>query len=256
MTLVPEPRTMTSANPARLSANAPFVATRWSVVLAARDRRSPQAAEALETLCANYWYPLYAFVRREGRSPHDAEDLTQAFFARLLDRHDLADVEPVRGKFRSFLLASMKHFLANEWDRAKAQKRGGGKVIVSIDRQSAEESYKFEPVDQLSADKIFERRWAMTLLQRTLQRLATEYQRDGKGQIFESLKATISAGETGVAYADVAKRLRSTEGAIKVAAHRLRQRYREVLRAEIAETVSKGEDLEDELRNLFAVLSG
>jgi RNA polymerase sigma factor (sigma-70 family) len=234
---------------------APFAATRWSVVLAARDRQSPQAAEALETLCRNYWYPLYAFVRRQGRSPHDAEDLTQAFFARLLERNDLAGVDRARGKFRSFLLGSMKHFLANDWDRAQAQKRGGGKAILSIDRESAEESYKFEPVDRLSADKIFERRWAMTLLERTLQRLANEYEKDGKREVFEALKATISGGEGDVGYAEIGKRLGSTEGAIKVAAHRLRQRYREVLRAEIAETVSNGDELEDELRNLFAVLS-
>jgi RNA polymerase sigma-70 factor (ECF subfamily) len=245
---------VTAAKPTP-SAGAPFMATRWSVVLAARDRQSPQVAEALETLCCNYWYPLYAFVRRQGRSPHDAEDLTQAFFARLLERNDLAAVDRARGKFRSFLLASMKHFLANEWDRAKAQKRGGDKVILSIDRDSAEETYKFEPVDRLSADKIFERRWAMTLLDRTLERLAAEYEQDGKGDIFESLKATISAGESGLSYAEIAKRLGSSEGAIKVGAHRLRQRYREVLRAEIAETVSSGEELEDELRNLFAVLS-
>jgi RNA polymerase sigma-70 factor (ECF subfamily) len=245
---------VTSTKP-KASAAGPFAATRWSVVLAARDRKSPQGAEALETLCHNYWYPLYAFVRRQGRSPHDAEDLTQAFFAQLLERNDLANVDRARGKFRSFLLASMKHILANEWDRATAQKRGGGKMVVSIDRESAEESYKFEPVDRLSADKIFERRWALTLLDRTLWRLAAEYQQDGKGEIFESLKATISAGESGAAYAEIASRLGSTEGAIKVAAHRLRQRYREVLRAEIAETVSSGEDAEDELRNLFAVLS-
>jgi RNA polymerase sigma factor (sigma-70 family) len=234
---------------------APFAATRWSVVLSARDQQSPQSTEALETLCKNYWYPLYAFVRRQGRNAHDAEDLTQAFFARLLERNYLASVDRNKGKFRSFLLGSLKHFLANEWDRANAQKRGGGKTVISIDRSAAEETFRFEPVDRLSADKIFERRWAMTLLERTLQRLADEYAADDKQQLFEQLKMTITGEGGGAAYGSIATQLGSTEGAIKVAAHRLRQRYREVLRAEIAETVANRDEVEEELRNLFATLS-
>ncbi len=245
---------MTSTNP-RPSVAAPFAATRWSVVLSARDHESPQSSEALETLCQNYWYPLYAFVRRQGRSPHDAEDLTQAFFARLLERNYLATVDRTKGKFRSFLLASLKHFLANEWDKANAQKRGGGKTVISINRDAAEETYQFEPVDKLTADKIFERRWAMTLLERTLQRLAAEYAQDGKADLFEHLKGTLTGERTTEAYEQIAQRFGSTEGAIKVAAHRLRQRYREVLRAEIAETVANRDELEEELRNVFAALA-
>jgi RNA polymerase sigma-70 factor (ECF subfamily) len=244
---------MTATKPLSSNAAAPFAATRWSVVLKARDQKLPQATEALETLCNNYWYPLYAFVRRQGRSPHDAEDLTQAFFERLLERNYLADVNQAKGKFRSFLIASLKHFLANEWDRANAQKRGGGKTVISIDRDAAENAYQFEPADTLSADRIFERRWAMTLLERTLQRLAAEY--ESKKQLFEELKSTITGDQGGAAYVEIAKRLGSSEGAIKVAAHRLRQRYREVLRAEIAETVSDREEVDDELRHLFAALS-
>lgn len=245
---------MTTTGP-KPSAHAAFAATRWSVVLSAREQQSPQSSEALETLCRNYWYPLYAYVRRQGRNPHDAEDLTQAFFARLLERNYLAEVDQAKGKFRSFLIAALKHFLANEWDRANAQKRGGGKTVLSIDREVAENTYKFEPADTLTADKVFERRWAMTLLDRTLQRLAAEYETDGKGQLFEELKSTITGDSGGTAYTIIAKRLGSSEGAIKVAAHRLRQSYREVLRAEIAETVSNREELEEELKHLFAVLS-
>jgi len=237
------------------SGRAPFAATRWSVVLSARDQRSPQSSEALETLCRNYWYPLYAYVRRQGRNPHDAEDLTQAFFARLLERNYLADVDQSKGKFRSFLVAALKHFLANEWDRANAQKRGGGTTVISIDRDAAENTYRFEPADGLSADKIFERRWAMTLLDRTLQRLAAEYESEGKMQLYEELKSTINGDQGGTAYATIAKRLGSSEGAIKVAAHRLRRRYREVLRLEIAETVNTREEVEEELMHLFSVLS-
>jgi RNA polymerase sigma factor (sigma-70 family) len=222
--------------------------------MSARDEQSPQSTQALETLCKNYWYPLYAFVRRYGRSPHDAEDLTQAFFARLLERNYLASVDPAKGKFRSFLLGSLKHFLANEWDKMNAQKRGGGKTIISIDRDAAEESYRFEPVDKLTADKIFERRWAMTLLERTLQRLESEYTTDGKAALFAELKSTITGEPAVGGYVAIAARLNTSEGAIKVAAHRLRQRYRELLRAEISETVATNDELEDELRNLFAAL--
>lgn len=244
---------MTSTPPSPAT-GAPFAPTRWSIVLSARDHQSPQSTQALETLCKNYWYPLYAFVRRQGHKPHDAEDLTQAFFTRLLERNSLVSVDPSKGKFRSFLLASLKNFLANEWDKNNAQKRGGGKPFISIDREAAEESYRFEPIDKLSPEKIFERRWAMTLLDRTLQRLETEYTADGKIALFAELKATIT-GEPAAGYAAIAVRLNTSEGAIKVAAHRLRQRYREHLRAEIAETVTTKDELEDELRNLFAALS-
>jgi RNA polymerase sigma factor (sigma-70 family) len=241
--------------PSSHNVTSPFAATRWSVVLAARDQKLPQATEALETLCQNYWYPLYAYVRRQGRNPHDAEDLTQAFFACLLEHNYLTDIDQAKGKFRSFLIAALKHFLANEWDRANAQKRGGGKTVISIDGDAAENTYQFEPADTLSADKIFERRWAMTLLERTLQRLADDYVVNGKKKMFDQLKSTITGDQDGAAYCEIAKRLGSSEGAIKVAAHRLRQRYRQLLRAEIAETVSTREEVEEELNHLFLVLS-
>ena len=217
---------------------------------------SPQAHEALETLCRNYWYPLYAFVRRQGHSPHDAQDLTQAFFARLLEKNYLADVQREKGRFRSFLLASLKHFLANEWDRERALKRGGGRKLIALDEDSAESRYKLEPKDDLSADKIYERRWALTLLDQVLSKLRREFEIDGKLDHFEILKPYLSAGRTSVSYAQAADKLGMNEGAIKVAVHRLRKRYRELLRAEIAQTVATASEVDAEIRYLFAALSG
>jgi len=216
---------------------------------------SPQAHQALETLCGNYWYPLYAYVRRQGHSAHDAQDLTQAFFARLLEKNYLADVQREKGRFRSFLLASLKHFLANEWDREQALKRGGGKRLIALDEDSAESRYKLEPKDDLSADKIYERRWALTLLDQVLAKLRGEFEKDGKLDQFETLKQYLSAGRTSVSYAQAADKLGMNEGAIKVAVHRLRKRYRELLRAEIAQTVATASEVEAEIRYLFAALS-
>ena len=216
---------------------------------------SPQAHQALETLCRNYWYPLYAYVRRQGHSAHDAQDLTQAFFARLLEKNYLADVQREKGRFRSFLLASLKHFLANEWDREQALKRGGGKRLIALDEDSAESRYKLEPKDDLSADKIYERRWALTLLDQVLAKLRGEFEKDGKLEQFETLKQYLSAGRTSVSYAQAADKLGMNEGAIKVAVHRLRKRYRELLRAEIAQTVATASEVEAEIRYLFAALS-
>ena len=233
-----------------------FATTHWSLVLSAGDQPSPQAADALEKLCRAYWLPIYAFVRRQGRSPHDAQDLTQEFFARLLEKNYLAGADPAKGRFRSFLLASLKHFLANEWDKTKAQKRGGGQVMIPIDIKSAENSGGFEPADNLTAEKIFERRWALTLLEQVLRRLRAEYVRDGREKLFAQLKPTLTETSRTVGYAEIATRLGTTEGAVKVAVHRLRQRYREVLRAEIADTVASPEEVEDEIRNLFAALAG
>jgi RNA polymerase sigma factor (sigma-70 family) len=216
---------------------------------------SPQAHQALEALCGNYWYPLYAYVRRQGHSAHDAQDLTQAFFARLLEKNYLADVQREKGRFRSFLLASLKHFLANEWDREQALKRGGGKRLIALDEDSAESRYKLEPKDEVSADKIYERRWALTLLDQVLAKLRGEFEKDGKLQQFETLKQYLSAGRTSVSYAQAADKLGMNEGAIKVAVHRLRKRYRELLRAEIAQTVATASEIEEEIRYLFAALS-
>lgn len=236
-------------------AGANFCATHWTVVLAAGGTDSTQAHDALEKLCRAYWPPIYAFVRRQGYNPHDAQDLTQGFFARLLDKNCIADADRSKGRFRSFLLGTLKHFLANEWDRANAQKRGGGQVLIPIDVQSAETSCGIEPADNLTADKVYERRWALTLLDQVLRRLRQDYVNDGKEALFEQLKQTLTEGSRTVPYLEIAARLGTSEGAIKVAVHRLRGRYRELLRAEIASTVASTEEVEDEIKNLFAALS-
>jgi RNA polymerase sigma-70 factor (ECF subfamily) len=250
---------MTSTNPQQDTvpcSGANFTPTHWSVVLAAAGRSdSTHARDALERLCRNYWLPIYAFIRRQGHSPHDAQDLTQEFFARLLERNYLAGVDREKGRFRSFLLASMKHFLANEWDKANAQKRGGGRPLISIDAAAAESSFGQELADVVSADKIFERRWALALLEQVLRRLREEFTRDGKEKQFEQLKATLTEASRSVPYAEIATRLATSEGAVKVAVHRLRQRYRELLRAEIADTVADAGEIDDEIRNLFAALA-
>jgi RNA polymerase sigma factor (sigma-70 family) len=233
-----------------------FVTTHWSLVISAGGNDTTHARNALEKLCRSYWFPIYAFVRRQGHGPHDAQDLTQEFFARLLEKKQLAGVDPAKGRFRSFLLASLKHFLANEWDKTKAQKRGGGRVLIPIDVATAETSGGFEPADHLTAEIIFERRWALTLLEQVLRRLRAEYIRDGKENLFEQLKPTLTEVSRSVRYAEIATRLGTSEGAVKVAVHRLRQRYREVLRAEIADTVASPGEVEDEIRNLFAALAG
>jgi len=233
-----------------------FTPTHWSVVVAAGRSDSTHARVALEKLCRAYWPPIYAFVRRQGHNPHDAQDLTQEFFARLLGKNYLADVDRAKGRFRSFLLASLKHFLANEWDKARAQKRGGGQVLIPIDAASVESSCGFEPADLTTAEKTYERRWALTLLDQVLRRLRADYARDGKENLFEQLKPTLTEASRTVGYAEIAVRLNSSEGAVKVAVHRLRQRYRELLRAEIGETVATPGEVEDEIRNLFAALAG
>jgi RNA polymerase sigma factor (sigma-70 family) len=232
-----------------------FPTTLWTVVLHAGRDESAQAQAALAQLCQAYWYPLYSFVRRQGYSPHDAEDLTQAFFAQLLEKRGLKRVDPEQGRFRTFLLASLKNFLANDWDRAHALKRGGGRTIVSLAEECAESRYQLEPSNAMTPDRCFERQWAMTLLDQVLDALREEYHAEDKGDLFEELKA-VFIGQPG-AYAVMAARLQRSEGAIKTAVHRLRRRYRELMRARIAETVGEGEgDVEDELRHLLAVLSG
>jgi RNA polymerase sigma factor (sigma-70 family) len=232
-----------------------FAHTHWSVVLTAGRSNTTQAHVALEKLCRTYWPPIYAFVRRQGHGAHDAQDLTQEFFARLLEKKSLADVDRAKGRFRSFLLAALKNFLANEWDKAQAQKRGGGATLIPIDAGSLESSCGVDPADHVTADRIFERRWALTLLDHVLVRLRDEYADDGRGKLFEQLKVTLTEPSRSVPYAEIAARLGTSEGAVKVAVHRLRQRYREVLRAEIAHTVAGPGEVEDEVRNLFAALS-
>ena len=230
-----------------------FATTRWSIVLAA-GAVTPSAEEALAVLCRAYWYPLYAFVRRRGYGAEDAQDLTQGFFARLLEKDGLASVDRAKGRFRSFLLAAMQHFLANEWDRQQAQKRGGGIVLISIDDAEAERRYHNEPAEQITAEQLFDRRWALTLVDQVLARLGQEMADAGKAAQFDALKFCLT-GERGAAYAEIAGRLRTTEGALKVAIHRLRDRYRTLLRAEIAETVGSDADVDDELRQLFSALA-
>jgi RNA polymerase sigma-70 factor (ECF subfamily) len=232
-----------------------FVTTRWSVVLSAGKHASPQAADALENLCRAYWFPLYAHVRRCGHSPSDAQDLTQAFFARLLEKNWLADANRERGRFRSFLLASLKHFLANEWDKAQAQKRGGQVRLIALQADTAETRYLHDPADDDTPNKAFDRRWALAVLDRVLALLREEYVGSGRGELYEQLRATLEGVRTAAPYAAIAKQLGLTEGAVKVAVHRFRQRYREILREEIAQTVETPAQVEEELHHLFAALA-
>ena len=232
-----------------------FATTHWSVVLNAGQAASPEAAVALEQLCLTYWYPLYAFVRRKGHGPHDAQDLTQAFFARLLEKNYVAQADRERGRFRTYLLAALSHFLADEWDKARRLKRGGDREIISFDAASAEERYRLEPVDQLDAAKLYERRWVTTLFDKVLARLEQEFRDSGKGGLFDQLKGSLLAEETGLSYAELGAQLGMKEDAVKQAVHRMRRRYRELFREEIAQTVAGPGEVEDELKYLFAVLS-
>jgi RNA polymerase sigma-70 factor (ECF subfamily) len=225
-------------------------------VLAAGDPSTAGADAALAELCRTYWYPLYAFVRRKGHSPHDAQDLTQGFFARLLEKNYVAQAERERGRFRTFLLAALNHFLADEWDRSQRQKRGGGRKLISFDAASAEERYRLEPIEQLDAAKLYERRWLTTLLDQVLARLEQEFRDAGNSALFDGLRSSLLAEADGQSYAEIGARLGLTESAVKQAVHRLRRRYRELFREEIAQTVASPGELEDELKHLFAVSSG
>lgn len=233
-----------------------FATTHWSVVLAAGQTESPQSAEALEQLCRTYWYPLYAFVRRRGYSPQDTEDLLQGFFARFLDKHDLGDVDQAKGRFRAFLLAALKHYLANEWDKAKAIKRGGLVEFLSLDAATAESRYYEEPVSALTPEKLYEQRWAYGLLERVMERLQQEFDTSGQSSLFEAVKDFLLGDSQDVSYADVAARQGLSEGALKKRVQRLRQHYQRLLREEIAQTVARPEDVEDEIRYLFSVVAG
>ncbi|MBI2927224.1 MAG: sigma-70 family RNA polymerase sigma factor [Verrucomicrobia bacterium] len=233
----------------------PFATTRWNVVLAAAQPTAPNAAAALNELCQAYWKPLYAYLRRCGYSTHDAEDLTQAFLADLLSRDGLKGVGPHKGKFRSFLLVSLKNFLANEWARSHAQKRGGGQPLIALDAPAAEQGVQREPVDGLNPERIFDRRWAYTILEQVRARLRTEAAAAGKGERFNLLAGFLPGEPSELSQAAAAQRLAISEGAFKVEVHRLRQRFRELLRAEVAHTVSSPAEIDDELRYLIAVVS-
>ncbi|MGA2863420.1 MAG: sigma-70 family RNA polymerase sigma factor [Verrucomicrobiota bacterium] len=231
-----------------------FATTHWSVVLAAGDPASPQAAEALGKLCRTYWYPLYVYVRRRGYSPEDGQDLTQQFFALFLERESFRRADPARGKFRTFLLHSLQNFLANHWKRAQCLKRGGGTAFLSLDDEDAEHRYAREPATTLTPERAYEKRWAMTLLEQVLANLQQEYTRAGHGRLFEELADLLWGRDASSSYAQRGGRLGMTEGAVRGAMHRLRERYRERLRAEVAHTVADFREVDDELRYLIAVV--
>ena len=227
------------------------------MVLLAGQTQAPQADAALESLCRTYWNPLYAYVRRQGHNPHDAQDLTQEFFARLLGKKYLALATRERGRFRSFLLKSLKHFLINEWARGQSQKRGGGREIFSLDDEAAERSYLLQPAaDQLAPEILYDKLWAMTLLERAIERLGGEYASKGRRELFDQLKPLLLAEGGGESYRKAAGVLGLSEGAVKVAVHRVRQRFREAVRAEIAQTVATPAEVDAELRCLMAAMSG
>jgi DNA-directed RNA polymerase specialized sigma24 family protein len=228
-----------------------FATTRWTVVLAAGRPEAPHALAALEELCRTYWYPLYIYVRRQTATREDAEDLTQAFFERFLEKNYLEGLSSDKGKFRAFLLASLKHFLANEWDRVNRQKRGGGVANLSLDWQDAETRFQIHPADHLSPDKLYDRAWAVTLLGRVISRLRAECEAEGKAKAFEALKPFLTAGKGAIPYAQAATAAGMSEGAVRVAVHRLRQRYRQLLRDEIAQTLADPAQADEEMRALF-----
>lgn len=230
-----------------------FATTHWSLVLAAGIRENVQSNRALEKLCRAYWPPLYAYVRRRVTDVHEAQDLTQAFFERLLEKHYLSKADPERGRFRAFLITAFKHFLSKEWDQAKAQKRGGGRTRFSLDFVSQDSSWS-ELADQLTAERAYERQWAITLLNRVMNRLQREMERSGKSQQFQSLKEYIG-GSGDSSYATLAAQLGLSEPAARMAASRMRGRYRDLLREEIAQTVTSEEDIDGEVQYLFATFT-
>ena len=236
--------------------HAAFATTHWSVVLAAGQSSAPGAREALEKLCGSYWFPLYAFIRRQGHNPHDAQDSTQEFLVWLIEHKQLGVANADRGKFRSFLLAMLKHFLSDERKKGRAQKRGGGKEIISLDAQLAEDRYRMEPATNVTPETFFDRRWASTVMEQTVARLRAEYVAADRDALFEELKHFQPGEEAGPSYAEVARRLGLTESAVKSAIYRLRQRHCILLREEIAQTVATPADVDEEIRYLIAALGG
>lgn len=231
-----------------------FATTHWSVVLRAGHESGAEGDTALEALCRGYWYPLYAYIRRLGQSPHDAQDLTQSFFAYLLEKRLLTKADPESGRFRSFLLGSLKNFMANEWRKQSAQKRGASQTI-SFDAQDAEERYAVEPADQTNPQSLYEQAWAVAVLEQAATSLETEYRAGGKHGLFDQLAPFLQGERPGLTYSGIGAQLAMTEGAVKVAVHRLRQRYRELLRASVANTVADPLEVDGELRHLMEVLS-
>jgi len=239
---------------AGLGQNARFTTTHWSVVMAAAGADSAVARDALERLCRTYWYPLYAYVRRRGKSREDAEDLTQGFFASLLERNDFASLSKERGLFRAFLLAALNHFLADQYDRGQAAKRGGGKAPLSLDAQTAEERYREEPADTLTPERLYDRRWAFTVLENARVRLREEYEAVGKGELFELLKFLEPGADRVLSQAEIGRRVGKTESAVKKELFRLRKRYGQLVRAEVAQTVSSVADVDEEVRCLLVAI--
>jgi RNA polymerase sigma factor (sigma-70 family) len=232
-----------------------FATTHWTVVLAAGRRHTPQSDGALEELCRTYWFPLYAYVRRRGNTKEDAEDLVQAFFARFLAKNYLEGLSAERGRFRAFLLASLKHFLINEWKKTQRLKRGGGEKLLSLDWQTADTQFQVAATNEPSPDKAFDREWALALLAKVIERLRTECDAAGKSKQFEQLKIFLTAGKGALSHAEAAKKLGMDETAVRVAVHRLRKRYRQLLRDEISQTLTDPAQVDEEMRALFGAFA-
>jgi DNA-directed RNA polymerase specialized sigma24 family protein len=231
-----------------------FATTRWSIVVAAGERSTGESQQALAQLCELYWYPLYAYTRRRLHSLEAAQDAVQNFFAALLEKNLVAAADPERGRFRAFLLTSLKNFLATQWERDQAIKRGGDRKLLSLDFAAGESRYQLEPVDHVTPELLFERQWALALLAEVLSRLRSEFETNGKTAEFEVLKTCLAGDAIDGGYTAIATRLGTSEGAARVAGHRLRQRYRELLRSAIADTVASAADIDDEIRRLFEVV--
>jgi len=246
-----------ATEPARAAdgGNGTFATTHWSVVLALGASDPTRATAALEILCRRYWYPIYAFVRRRGADAHEAEDLTQAFFAQLIEQDVFQKADRQKGKFRTFLLAALTHFLANEWDKRRTLKRGGGHQFISLDEAAAEKSYQLEPVEPATPEKLFDRRWALLLMEATLERLKQEYAAGNKADLFAKLEPGLTDDFSAGGHASVAAVLGMNEGAVRVALHRLRRRFGELLRGEVAQTVTGPAEVDDEIRQLFSAIS-
>jgi RNA polymerase sigma-70 factor (ECF subfamily) len=231
-----------------------FNTTHWSVIIEAGHESSGRSSAAMEKLCRAYWYPLYVFVRRLGHAPHDAQDLTQSFFVHLLESGLVHKAQREKGRFRSFLLVSLKHFLASEFDRAQAVKRGGGQIIVSLDEQTAEGRFASEPLDETDPQLLYERAWALTVLDQALELLEQDYAASDKGQTFDQLRMFLLGEKVSITYAEAAERLQTSEGAVKMMVQRLRRRYRECLRTVVIHTVATASEIDEELQHLVQVL--
>jgi RNA polymerase sigma-70 factor (ECF subfamily) len=232
-----------------------FHTTRWTLVLAAGHRRTPEAEAALATLCEVYWPPVYAFIRRSGHEPDAARDLTQAFFARVLEKNFFGDARRERGRFRTFLLTAVRNFLANQHDWDAAKKRGGGRAPIALEHDDGERTYRIEPVEHITPERLFERRWALTVIGAAMSRVRATYQQGGKMHLFEQLRPYLTGAEP-ASYADLAVAMQVTEGSLRVAVHRLRRQFAEALRGIIAETVETPAEVDEELQFLLAAVSG